>query len=76
MRVLQRVSPDQQRKFYGKILCSKFLRGGCNDIGEDKGFRKEKQKKTDIRLSEQQKCLGYREDRAERDSNGTTRNVV
>lgn len=49
--------------------------GGCDDIGEDKGVRKEKQKETDIRLSKQQKCLGYSEDRAERDCNGT-RNVV
>ena len=42
MRVLQRVPSDQQRKFYGKVLCSKFLMGGCDDIGEDKGFHKEK----------------------------------
>ena len=49
--------------------------GGCNDIGEDKGIRKKKQKETDIWFSKQQKCLGYREDRAERDSNGT-RDVV
>ena len=52
-----------------------FLRGGCNDIGEDQGFYKEKQEEAGIWVPKQQKHLGYSEDQSQRDRNGT-RNVV